>query len=396
MPLAALGGLAATGVTFATGRNDAPPPAPLAAAPFRAAGDAAPAPAGQGTVAPDAALEDPDLAPPERPGLRVIDRDGDGLPDAGGTSEAGARITLTDPAGHTYTVMAGADGVYALELGAASYLLAGSYSAFAADASGNAGPSAETVVSDIVSPTASMLSVADTRGLGKPNVTGMASAGATLTITDPSGQTWSNVAQADGRYELEIPRPDPATGIYRISAADDAGNISAEASFEVTDLTAPGISLLAVSDLPGNGRVTATGSADAGSLVILTDPAGNTWSTVAQADGQYALEIPMPDPPSGLYQASASDPAGNTSAAATLEVTGLVLPVVTQMPAALSSADPELPAGEEILALLFDQQDHVGAQPATRLFDSGETSHPAAGIDLGQEAWKLCAPPVLG
>ncbi|RYX93505.1 MAG: hypothetical protein EOO28_18050 [Comamonadaceae bacterium] len=185
---------------------------------------------------PAAPVATPPADPATPPTLRVVDSDGDGLPDATGTAEAGSYVTITDPAGHAYTAAVAVDGSYSLEMGMLSHLLTGTYSAFSTDAFANASLSVQTVVTDITAPPAPSIDVADTRGNGRANMTGTAEPGNTLHITDPSGQTWSTVAQADGRYELEIFAPNPATGVYTAVALDDTRNASQAASTTITSL----------------------------------------------------------------------------------------------------------------------------------------------------------------
>ncbi|RYF41756.1 MAG: hypothetical protein EOO27_45975, partial [Comamonadaceae bacterium] len=278
-----------------------------------------------GNVSPVTTAVFNDLTAPPAPTLLVRDTDGDGLPDITGTAEANSLVTVTDPSGATHTTMTDGAGNYALEI-AAPGPLTGNYTATATDEAGNVSPITTAVITDLVAPPAPTLVVRDTDGDGLPNLSGTAEANSVVTITDPSGATHTTTTDGAGNYALEIAAPSPLTGNYTATATDVAGNVSPVTTVAVADLTAPPAPTLLVRETDGDGRPNLAGTAEANSLVTITDPSGATHTTTANGAGNYSLEIAAPSPLLGNYTATATDAAGNVSPLTTTAVTDLTAP----------------------------------------------------------------------
>ena len=195
-------------------------------------------------------------------------------------------------------------------------------------------PSSPTiaVTIDTTAPTAPQLVVNDINGDGRPDISGTAEAGSKVTITDPSGATHTTIADGSGKYSLEIPAPTPLIGPYTAIVTDTADNVSPKTTTVVTDLTAPPPPTVVVRDSNGDGRPNISGTAEAGSTVTITDPAGVAHTATANGSGNYSLEIAAPTPLTGDYKGTATDASKNVSPVTTTKVTDLTAPAAPSFP----------------------------------------------------------------
>ncbi|RUR67473.1 BapA prefix-like domain-containing protein [Variovorax guangxiensis] len=227
-----------------------------------------------------------------------------------GTAEAGSLVTVRDGTGNLVgSATAGSNGEYAVTP-ARSLQDGVKISVVATDAAGNASqPATATVDNDpparpTVDPTNGSL------------VTGKAEAGSVVTITDDAGKLiGSTTATTGGAYSFKPTTP-PAHGtVLHVAATDAAGNSSPEARTTVNAVSpsAPAVN-------PTNGT-TITGTAQAGSLVTVTDGAGNTiGSATADGSGNYSVKPATAPAHDTVLQVTATDAAGNISSPATAKV----------------------------------------------------------------------------
>ncbi|QZI68267.1 FG-GAP-like repeat-containing protein [Pseudomonas protegens] len=110
------------------------------------------------------------------------------------------------------------------------------------------------------------------------------------------------------------------------------GQNSAPAQNTLT-LAAPTVSVQTNAD----GSVTVTGSAPAGSTVLLTYPDGSTGSVVAASDGHYSASS-APNQPSGTIAAHATDSRGHDSSTTSANFVDTTSPVA---PTVVVSANPD-------------------------------------------------------
>ncbi|MCW2295250.1 hypothetical protein M2262_005300 [Pseudomonas sp. BIGb0408] len=224
-----------------------------------------------------------------------------------GTAEAGSTVILSGSGGIGIgQVIADANGNWTFTPGAA--LSNGTLvTAVARDAAGNTSASASTTI-DNVAPDAPTLDPSNGTLLS-----GTAQAGISLIVTDANGRViGQTTADANGNWSLS---PSPAlanASVVTVVARDVAGNISAPASTAV-DAVAPGVPTLQSS----NG-ITFSGSAEAGSTVIITGAAGAViGQVVADAQGNWTFTPPTAIANGTVVTVVARDAAGNTSGAIT-------------------------------------------------------------------------------
>ncbi|WP_256573322.1 MULTISPECIES: Ig-like domain-containing protein, partial [unclassified Pseudomonas] len=221
-----------------------------------------------------------------------------------GTAEAGAKVILTDGSGNPIGETT-ADGSGNWAFTPATPLANGTViNAVAQDVAGNtSGPTSATV--DAVAPPAPIITPSN-----GAVVSGTAEAGAKVILTDGSGNPIGQVtADGSGNWSF-IPGSPLANGtVVNATATDATGNTSVPSSTTV-DSVAPAAPVVE----PSNGAAI-SGTAEAGARVILTDGSGNPiGQTIADGSGNWSFTPGTPLANGTVVNATATDPAGNTSA----------------------------------------------------------------------------------
>jgi hypothetical protein len=220
-----------------------------------------------------------------------------------GTAEAGATVLLTTAGGSPIgQALADGAGNWAVKPGSA--LPDGTVvNAVAQDAAGNTGAQATTTI-DATSPAAPVIDA--TNGTV---VSGIAEAGALVTLTDGNGTAIGQVSvNGSGSWSFTPASPLPDGTVLVAVASDVAGNTSPSAS-TIVDAIAPAAPVIS----PTDGQVV-TGRAEASALVTLTDGKGNPiGQTFADTDGNWSLTPNTPLPDGAVVNAIAQDAAGNIS-----------------------------------------------------------------------------------
>ncbi|TPD98942.1 Ig-like domain repeat protein, partial [Stenotrophomonas maltophilia] len=220
-----------------------------------------------------------------------------------GTAEAGATVILTDGGGNPIG-QAVADGTGNWSFTPGTPLADGMViNAVAQDPAGNtSGPASVTV--DALAPAAPTINPSN--GVV---ISGTAEAGATVLLTDGSGNPIGQAtADGGGNWSFTPGTPLADGTVINAVAQDPAGNTSGPASTTV-DSVAPAAPVID----PSNGAVI-SGTAEAGATVILTDGGGNPIGQVAaDGSGNWSFSPGTPLADGTVINAVAQDPAGNTS-----------------------------------------------------------------------------------
>ncbi len=250
-----------------------------------------------------------DSTPPETPVIDALDSDQDGKIDASGTAEPLSTVLVTWPDGTTSSITANNLGFWEVE--SPTVQPRGTVSAKAMDINGLSSGSATVPYATITN-----LGVVDTNGDGKPTISGQTLPNLVVSVTDPSNATHTTIAGVDGKFSLEIdPAPNPLTGDYTATAVYGANHTTNPVTVNATDLTAPVITNLDVSDANADGNPTVSGLVDTPNAVVsIVDPAGATHTVTAGSDGVFSLEITVAQGfVEGDYKVTAADAAGNVS-----------------------------------------------------------------------------------
>ncbi|MCG3402339.1 YSIRK-type signal peptide-containing protein [Staphylococcus massiliensis] len=244
-----------------------------------------------------------------------------------GTAEPGSTVTVTFPDGSTSTGVTDENGHYVVAIPNEVDLIGNEVLVVdVTDQSGNVSDDASVEVEDTTQPSAPIINPVTSEDT---TVTGTAEPGSTVTVTFPDGTTSTGIADENGNYVVEIPSNVDLTGgeTLPITATDEAGNESEQATTTVTDISAPTV--------PTVNPVTSedtqvTGTAEPGSTVTVTFPDGSTATGTADEDGNYVVEIPSNVDLTGgeTLPITSTDKDGNESEQASTTVTDTTAPTV--------------------------------------------------------------------
>ncbi|HCR1452918.1 TPA: BapA prefix-like domain-containing protein [Pseudomonas aeruginosa] len=227
-----------------------------------------------------------------------------------GTAEPGATVSLTDGNGNPIgQVTADGSGNWSFTPG--TPLANGTVvNATASDPTGNTSAPASTTV-DSVAPAAPVVNPSN-----GAEISGTAEPGATVTLTDGSGNPIGQVtADGSGNWSFTPSTPLADGTVVNATATDPAGNTSGQGSTTV-DGVAPATPTVNLS----NGS-SLSGTAEPGSTVILTDGNGNPIAEVtADGSGNWTYTPSTPIANGTVVNVVAQDAAGNSSPPATVTV----------------------------------------------------------------------------
>ncbi|MCT0316748.1 Ig-like domain-containing protein, partial [Pseudomonas aeruginosa] len=231
-------------------------------------------------------------------------------PTADGTAEPGATVTLTDGNGNPIG-QATADGSGNWSFTPGTPLANGTVIvATASDPTGNTSAPASTTV-DSVAPAAPVVNPSN-----GAEISGTAEPGATVTLTDGSGNPIGQVtADGSGNWSFTPSTPLADGTVVNATATDPAGNTGGQGSTTV-DAIAPATPTVNLS----NGS-SLSGTAEPGSTVILTDGNGNPIAEVtADGSGNWTYTPSTPIANGTVVNVVAQDAASNSSPPATVTV----------------------------------------------------------------------------
>ncbi|MDA1421198.1 hypothetical protein PALA3_03733 [Pseudomonas aeruginosa] len=227
-----------------------------------------------------------------------------------GTAEPGSSVTLTDGNGNPIGQVT-ADGSGNWSFTPSTPLADGTVvNATASDPTGNTSAPASTTV-DSVAPAAPVVNPSN-----GAEISGTAEPGATVTLTDGSGNPIGQVtADGSGNWSFTPSTPLADGTVVNATATDPAGNTGGQGSTTV-DAIAPATPTVNLS----NGS-SLSGTAEPGSTVILTDGNGNPIAEVtADGSGNWTYTPSTPIANGTVVNVVAQDAAGNSSPPATVTV----------------------------------------------------------------------------
>ncbi|WP_407202218.1 Ig-like domain-containing protein [Enterobacter cloacae] len=271
----------------------------------------------------------------------------DNTPTLSGKAEPGSTVNIIDNGQVIGTAKVNPDGTWSYTPDQPLANGAHDLTTTVTDPSGNTGPEGSHVVItvDVVPGKVEITAVTDDTGSvtgslsqgaltddTRPQISGTAKAGSTVTIMDGSNVLGTTTAGADGTWSF-TPSVDLGRGdhTFTATAKDPMGNESSSSSWTVTiDTDAPvkptiDAALDDVGSVQGNlanggttddPTPTLSGKAEAGSTVKIYDQNGLLGEVTAKADGTWSFS-PVAKLPEGehRFHVTATDKAGNTSSA---------------------------------------------------------------------------------
>ncbi|WP_193132380.1 Ig-like domain-containing protein [Enterobacter hormaechei] len=270
----------------------------------------------------------------------------DNTPTLSGRAEPGSTVNIIDNGQVIGSTKVNPDGTWSYTPDQPLANGAHDLTTTVTDPSGNTGPEGSHVVItvDVVPGKVEITGVTDDAGSvtgslsqnavtddTRPQISGTAKAGSTVTIMDGSNVLGTTTAGADGTWSF-TPSVDLGRGdhTFTATAKDPMGNESSSSSWTVTiDTDAPvkptiDAALDDVGSVQGNlanggstddPTPTLSGKAEAGSTVKIYDQNGLLGEVTAKADGTWSFS-PVAKLPEGehRFHVTATDRAGNTSA----------------------------------------------------------------------------------
>ncbi|WP_367088448.1 Ig-like domain-containing protein [Enterobacter hormaechei] len=270
----------------------------------------------------------------------------DNTPTLSGRAEPGSTVNIIDNGQVIGSTKVNPDGTWSFTPDQALSNGEHDLTTTVTDPSGNTGPEGPHVVItvDVVPGKVEITGVTDDAGSvtgslsqnavtddTRPQISGTAKAGSTITIMDGSNVLGTTTAGADGAWSF-TPSVDLGRGehTFTATAKDPTGNESSSSSWTVTiDTDAPvkptiDAALDDVGSVQGNlanggttddPTPTLSGKAEAGSTVKIYDQNGLLGEVTAKADGTWSFS-PVAKLPEGehRFHVTATDRAGNTSA----------------------------------------------------------------------------------
>ncbi|WP_051337996.1 Ig-like domain-containing protein, partial [Pantoea sp. AS-PWVM4] len=270
----------------------------------------------------------------------------DNTPVLSGTAEANSIVTVSDGSNVLGTALVDADGNWSFTT---PTLTDGEHSltVTVTDSAGNVSDVSDplTVTVDTVVPTIAELTLSNDIGGGSvaipdggltndntPVLSGSGEEGDIITISDENGVLGSLVVDNTGTWSYTTSVLADGSHTLSVTATDAAGNVSAPATISVqVDATAPdvatGITLsndngTTAVGIPNNGTTNdstplLSGSAEAGSVVTISDGSTVIGSATVDNNGQWSFSVPTLTGTSHSLSVTVTDAAGNTSDAST-------------------------------------------------------------------------------
>ncbi|MCE0813785.1 BapA/Bap/LapF family large adhesin [Buttiauxella sp. S04-F03] len=285
-----------------------------------------------------------DHTPPDAAKITNVSEDGTKVT---GTAEPGTTVTITGANNVVLgTSVVGANGSFTITLTPAQ-THGETLTANIHDRAGNVGPDTNFDASNSHFPTVPVLvTVADDAGTitgnltngqatddKTPTLSGTAEAGTKVTIYDKGVAIGSTTADGTGHWAFTPAALPDGQHVFTLTATNSSGTSGTSSGFTVAiDTAAPTAPTdLVVSDDGSH----VTGSAEAGSTVTITDSNGAPiGSATTGADGKFNVTITPPQVNGETLEATATDPAGNSSGQSSVTApdhTAPSIPIITEL-----------------------------------------------------------------
>jgi uncharacterized repeat protein (TIGR03803 family) len=283
----------------------------------------------------------------------------------GGTTEAGAVVSVYDNGTMVGLTTADGAGAWSYQVGALADGSAHSYAVTAMDAAGNVSAMSAALSFTVdTTPPAQPAAPADASVSGgyvnaahdtaSQTIGGTTEAGASVVIYDNGAQVATVTANSSGAWSYQVGAlADGSNHSYAVTATDAAGNTSAKSAtlnFTV-DTSAPAQPAAPADAAVSNDYVniahdtadqTITGTTEAGATVAIYDHGTQVATVVADGAGAWTYQVgALANGSSHSYAVTATDAAGNTSAMSA----ALSFTVDTTVPDPSTPVDPALSNG---------------------------------------------------
>jgi alpha-tubulin suppressor-like RCC1 family protein len=252
-----------------------------------------------------------------------------------GTAEIGSTVMVSSGDNVLGSVVTDAEGNFSISL--SNLLDAGTIlSVTATDQAGNVSESTMITVVDTTPPAAPIVNVITDQTI---KVTGTAEIDTTVNVKVGDTVIGSAKTLADGTFTIFIEKQVGGSNLS-VTSADAAGNVSEVTSVVVEDVTPPNIPIV---DIVNNRSEEVTGTAEAGSTVIIESEGMILGEGIAAENGGFTIVIPK-QVKGTILSVTATDGSGNASETNFLTVQ-IWLPAIQS----LTVDRDQLTAGENIV-----------------------------------------------
>ncbi|RIO91275.1 YSIRK-type signal peptide-containing protein [Staphylococcus gallinarum] len=279
-----------------------------------------------------------------------------------GTGEPGSTVKVELPDGTELSGVSDNQGNYVIDIPSNKKFIGGErIKVTSTDASGN--KSGETVI-DVKDTTPPVVPTVSEVTSESTQVTGTGEAGSTVKVELPDGTVLNGVADDQGNFEIDLPTNNKFNGGERIkvTSTDASGNKSEETVIDVKDTTPPVAPT--VSEVTSESTQV-TGTGEAGSTVKVELPDGTVLNGVADAQGNYTIDLPANMKFNGgeSIKVTSTDVSGNKSNETVIDVkdtTPPVAPTVNEVTSESTQVTGTGEPGSTVMIELSDATDLFG------------------------------------
>ena len=253
--------------------------------------------------------------------------------DLAGIGEAGTTVTLREGTTTLGSALVGTDGSWSLQVTFGSAQGRHFITAGDTDAAGNVGISPTIIFTlDTVAPSVAITSAGSLTNLARQLISGTGERGATVQLLDGATILASVKVDATGAWSRAVTLSGQGDHVITARATDAVGNVGAAvAPVTITlDTVAPVVAFTSAGGLINNRTQLLSGTAEAGTTVVVKEGATTLGTTVVDKFGQWSLSATIgATQGSHVVTAQDTDTVGNVGTSGPLSFTlDTIAPVV--------------------------------------------------------------------
>ena len=212
-----------------------------------------------------------------------------GATTVSGTGVVGATITVEDPDGNSHTTKVSADGTWQVDLGQAAQAGTTLTVSQQEDGKNRSNELTVTVQEADKEEESAEPTVEDVKA-GDKVVSGKGQAGATITVKDPDGNTYTTTVDQDGNWSVDLPEVKQGEELTITQQKEGKEPASTTVTVQEADKEEESAKPT-VDDIKAGDKVV-SGKGQAGATITVKDPDGNTYTTTVDQDGNWSVDLP--------------------------------------------------------------------------------------------------------
>ncbi len=253
------------------------------------------------------------------PASPVISPINDSNTSISGTGEAGSTITITISGGTPITGIVDDNGHFDIAL-PRPLTPSDTIAVVLEDAIGNKSGAISMTVADVTAPESPIINPIND---SSTSVSGTGEAGSTIIITISGGTPITGIVDANGHFDIALPRPLTPNDTIAVVLEDIIGNKSGTVSITVIDVTAPANPVI---NPINNSSTSVSGTGETGSTIIITISGDPPITGIVDDNGHFDIVLPRPLNPNNTVEVVSEDTHGNKSGAISVTVADVTAP----------------------------------------------------------------------